>query len=192
MKVTAQGFGNALIDDLDWQRGDVLCVFSPNDVDYAPCVYGTLYAGGVVAPANPGYSASELAHILKDAGAKAIITQHGLLRVASEAAKIANIPQTKIILIGADTGPGGPAKHFTNMLKSSNSKGSGRVKLDPDTDLSFLAYSSGTTGLPKGVMLSHRNIISDVLMVKHSVGHNYRSGEDRILGVLPFFHIYGE
>ena len=60
-----------------------------------------------------------------------------------------------------------------------------------DNDLAFLVYSSGTTGLPKGVMLSHGNIMADVLQVYGAVGKSYTSGKDKILGVLPFFHIYG-
>ena len=63
--------------------------------------------------------------------------------------------------------------------------------MDPDKDLAFLVYSSGTTGLPKGVMLSHRNVISDLLMIKSAMGKWYSGGQDKILGVLPFYHIYG-
>jgi 4-coumarate--CoA ligase len=63
--------------------------------------------------------------------------------------------------------------------------------MDPDKDLAFIAYSSGTTGLPKGVMLSHRNIVANILMIRGAVGKWYGSGSDKFLGVLPFFHIYG-
>jgi len=63
--------------------------------------------------------------------------------------------------------------------------------MDPDKDLAFIAYSSGTTGLPKGVMLSHQNIVANILMIQGAVGKWYRSGSDKLLGVLPFFHIYG-
>ena len=67
-----------------------------------------------------------------------------------------------------------------------------RERLDPDNDLAFLVYSSGTTGLPKGVMLSHLNIVANVLMITSSVGRNYSWKSDKLLGILPFYHIYGE
>lgn len=167
-----------------------MSVFSLNDVDVGPCTYGALYAGGIVSPANPGYSADELAYMLKDAGAKALATQKALLPVALEAAKAAGIPRNRIILVGEEKDDG--FEHFTSILTTSVKKPSPRPRLDSDKDLAFLAYSSGTTGLPKGVMLSHRNIIADVLMITGSVGKYYNSKDDKFLGVLPFFHIYGE
>ncbi|KAK3675352.1 hypothetical protein LTR78_004862 [Recurvomyces mirabilis] len=189
VRSTAAAFGSALVERWQWQKGDVMCVFSPNDVDYGPCIYGTLWAGGIIAPANPGYNAKDLAFMLKNAGAKAIVTQKPLLKVALEAAKLAGIKESSIILIGDDGAGNTDATHFKNLLKQT--KRSRPYKLDSDNDLAFLAYSSGTTGLPKGVMLSHRNIIADVLGIKSIVGENYNWRNDKILAILPFFHIYG-
>ncbi|KAK5678413.1 hypothetical protein LTS10_008856 [Elasticomyces elasticus] len=189
VKSTAKAFGNALLDGWNWQKGDILCVFSPNDVDYAPCVHGTLYAGGIIAPANPGYGAKDLAYMLKNSGAKAIVTQKALLKVAVEAAKIAELPQDSIILLGEDISHSTDATHFKKLLKPVEQRK--RPYEIVGEDLAFLAYSSGTTGLPKGVMLTHTNVVADVCQIKNSVGHNYTWDNDRLLGLLPFFHIYG-
>lgn len=191
VKSTAIAFGEGLRDLWEWQKGDVMNVFALNDIDIGPCTYGVLHAGGIVSPANPGYSAEELAFMFKDAGAKAVVTQRALLPVALKAAKMAGMPEDRIILLGEERDPGMRFKHFTAIRKASGTNRYRRRKLNPDTDLAFLAYSSGTTGLPKGVMLSHRNIISDVLMITGSVGKSYNWEQDKILGVLPFFHIYG-
>jgi 4-coumarate--CoA ligase len=168
----------------------VLGVFSPNDVDYSPCVYGALWAGGVIAPANPAYGAKDLAFMLENSGAKALVAQKSLLKVALEAAKLAGLRESSIILIGDDGAGNTDASHFKNLAQPTRRQ-ERPCDLNPDVDLAFLAYSSGTTGLPKGVMLSHKNIVSDVLMVKHSVGTEYSWQNDKILAVLPFFHIYG-
>lgn len=189
MKQTATDFGRGLIDAWAWQAGDVLTVFAMNDVDVGPCTYGALYAGGVASPANPSYSARELAYMIQDAGAKALVTQKGLLSVALEAATLAKLPQNRIILLGADKNP--DFLHFTELSPRRHDDSLPRPRLHPDTDLAFLVYSSGTTGLPKGVMLSHRNIIADVLMISNSVGRSYHWQTDKVLGVLPFYHIYG-
>lgn len=93
--------------------------------------------------------------------------------------------------MGAERDENHSFKHWTNIRKASRSTHYRRRKLDPENDLAFLVYSSGTTGLPKGVMLSHRNVVADLCLIKGSVGHHYASGKDKILGVLPFFHIYG-
>lgn len=190
MKATAKAFGNALLDGWNWQKGDILCVFSPNDVDYAPIVHGTLYVGGIIAPANPGYGAKDLAFMLKNSGAKAVVTQKALLEVAVEAAKLAKLPQSSVILLGRDESHSTEASHFKRLSKPDQQRK--RPYQIGGEDLAFLAYSSGTTGLPKGVMLTHTNIVADVLQVRNSVGHNYTWDNDRILGLLPFFHIYGE
>lgn len=91
------------------------------------------------------------------------------------------------MLIGEEKAEG--FLHFEDLL-DGRSLGE-REKLDPKKDLSFLVYSSGTTGLPKGVMLSHRNVVSDLFMVNSNEGEILKSGRDRVLSVLPYYHIYG-
>jgi 4-coumarate--CoA ligase len=144
-----------------------------------------------VSPANPGYSPDELAFQLKNAGAKALATTKAFLKPAQKAAEQAGIPKNRIILLGSEKDDTYSFKHWSNIRKASRAQRYRRRKLDPVKDLAFLVYSSGTTGLPKGVMLSHRNIIADLSLIRGSVGHHYSSGKDKILGVLPFFHIYG-
>jgi 4-coumarate--CoA ligase len=190
VKNHATSFGEGLRNLWDWQKNDVLALYAPNDIDIPPVIYGTFFAGGIVTPANPGYSKDELAYQLENAGAKALVTTKAFLKTALEAAKKVGIANDRVILLGAERDETHQCKHWTNVRKTSGAVRYRRRRANPE-DLSFLAYSSGTTGLPKGVMLSHRNIVSDLLLVKGSVGHWYSSTEDRFLGVLPFFHIYG-
>lgn len=187
----ATGFGGGLRNLWDWQKGDVLNVFAPNDIDFAAVVYGVFYAGGIVSPANPAYSADELSFQLTNSESKAIVTTIDFLPTALKAAKKSGIPEDRVILLGQGRDPSHRCKHWTNIRKTSGSTRYRRRRMDPDKDLAFLVYSSGTTGLPKGVMLSHRNVISDLLMIKSAMGKWYSGGQDKILGVLPFYHIYG-
>jgi len=189
LKSTAIEFGQGFKGAWEWQKNDVLGVFTPNSIDFAPVVWGAHYAGGIVSPANPGYTIEELTFQLKDSGAKALITQVGVLDVARKAAKNVGIPEDRIALIGDDRDPENRIKHFSSIRNSSLENNYRRAKVNPDKDLAFLVYSSGTTGLPKGVMLSHRNIVSNVLQM--SSGEKELTSEDRILTFLPFFHIYG-
>lgn len=191
VKEAATDFGAGLRNLWDWEKGDILNVFAPNDVDFAPIVYGVFFAGGVVSPANPAYSVDELSFQLTNSGSKAIVTTTQFLSTALKAAKKSNIPEDRVILLGSERDPSHKVKHWTNIRKTSGAIRYRRRKSDPDADLAFLVYSSGTTGLPKGVMLSHRNIVADVLMIEGCVGKWYSTGQDKILGVLPFFHIYG-
>lgn len=149
-----------------------------------------------MANGSPGYNAEELTFQLKDAGAKAIVTQKPLLETAFKAAKAAGIPEDMIILIGDDRDQSGKVKHFTSIRKLANTDRYRKTKRK-SSDLAFLAYSSGTTGLPKGVMLSHGNIVSNVIQLMSveqanlTWDGNADGKGDRILGFLPFFHIYG-
>lgn len=149
------------------------------------------FAGGIVSPANPAYSPDELAFQLKNSGAFALATTKAFLSNAQKAAEQSGIPPERIILIGEGKDDSHRVKHWTSIRKTSGSQHYRRRKLDPENDLAFLVYSSGTTGLPKGVMLSHRNVVADLCLIKGSVGHYYDGKHDKILGVLPFFHIYG-
>ena len=133
---------------------------------------------------------------MKDAGAKAIVTQKPFLEIALKAAKAAKIPEDMVILIGDQRDQTGKIKHFSSIRNMAGTNRYRRIKRK-SSDLAFLAYSSGTTGLPKGVMLSHGNIVSNVLMLMSGEQQNLTwNGNadgtgDRIMGFLPFFHIYG-
>lgn len=197
VKSTAIEFGKGLKSEWEWRKGDVLALFTPNCIDTPAIIWGCHWAGGVVSPANPGYTAAELAFQLKDAGATALVTQKPFLAVAQKAAKHAGIPDDRIILIGDERDEPRRFKHFTSIRNVAGTNRYRRTKLDPKKDLAFLVYSSGTTGHPKGVMLSHENIVSNILMLKAGEGGNvsWNGGKDgkgdNILAFLPFFHIYG-
>ncbi|KAH8792187.1 hypothetical protein F5882DRAFT_352779 [Hyaloscypha sp. PMI_1271] len=197
VRSTALDFGKGLKAQWDWKKGDVLAVFSPNCIDTPAITWGCSWAGGILSPANPGYTPEELAFQLKDSGARALVIQKPFLEPARKAAKLAGIGQDMIILMGDERdGPGG-AKHFTGIRNLEGTRRFRKTKVDPKKDLAFLVYSSGTTGHPKGVMLSHRNIVSNVLMIKAGESGNlsWKGGKnnegDKIIAFLPFFHIYG-
>lgn len=192
MKSTAIDFGKGLKGLWDWQKGDVLAVFSPNCIDTPAITWGCHWAGGIISPANPTYSAEELAFQLKNADAKAVVTQLPLLPVVQKAAAAAGVPEDRIIVMGDSRDPQGGVKHFTSIRNISGTARFRRTRLNPEEDLAFLVYSSGTTGLPKGVMLTHRNIVANVLMNRALEGVNLEWSKDKIIAFLPFFHIYGE
>jgi long-subunit acyl-CoA synthetase (AMP-forming) len=197
VKSTALEFGKGLKATWEWKKGDVLAVFSPNSIDIPALMWGTHWAGGVITTANPAYTADELAHQLKDTKAKVLAVQMSSLAVGAAAAKKAGIPEDRIILIGDEKHPTSKHKHFTSIQNISRSTRYLRTRLNPDEDLAFLVYSSGTTGLPKGVRLTHKNIVSNILQLTAGEGGNLTwdggiDGKgDRLLAFLPFFHIYG-
>ncbi|KAJ5614148.1 hypothetical protein N7528_007802 [Penicillium herquei] len=197
LKDASLEFGKGLKATYDWKKGDVLALFTPNTIDTPVLMWGTLWAGGIISPANPAYTADELAFQLKNSGAKVLATQPSVLSVAKEAAKKAGIRDDHIILVGDQRDPQARFKHFTSVLNISRATRYRQQKIKPDSDLAFLVYSSGTTGVPKGVMLSHRNIVANVLQQAMGEGGNlmWNGGPDgkgdRILAFLPFYHIYG-
>lgn len=152
--------------------------------------WGTHWAGGIVSPANPGYTVDELAFQLKDSGAKALVTQWAQIDIARAAAKKVGIPDENIILIGDKRDPQSRLRHLVSVRMVDGLQRYRKTKVDPEKDLAFLVYSSGTTGHPKGVMLSHSNIVANTLQVTAGEQGNMNS-KDSILAFLPFFHIYG-
>ncbi|KAK4696840.1 hypothetical protein P7C71_g1152, partial [Lecanoromycetidae sp. Uapishka_2] len=113
VKDTAINFGKGLKSVWEWQKEDVLALFTPNCIDTPAIIWGTHWAGGIISPANPGYTADELAFQLKDSGAKALVTQKPFLKIALEAAKQADIPEDRIILMGDERDETYKFKHFS-------------------------------------------------------------------------------
>ncbi|KAF1815880.1 acetyl-CoA synthetase-like protein [Eremomyces bilateralis CBS 781.70] len=195
-KDAAKEFGMGLKALWDWEKGDVLALYTPNCIDTPAIMWGCHWAGGVLSPANPAYTVDELAFQLKDSGARALVTQLPFIENAKAAAKKAGIPEDMVILMG-DARDSGRTKHFTSVRNISRATRYRKTKIQADKDLAFLVYSSGTMGYPKGVMLTHTNIVSNILMIKAGESGNLKTSGgpdgqgDKILAFLPFFHIYG-
>lgn len=189
-------FGAGLQALWQWKKGDVLALFTPNSIDTPVVTLGALWAGGAISPANPLYTVEELAFQLRDSGAKALVTQAPYLETAVAAAAKAGLPESRIVLIGEQRDQTGRFPYFT-AIRSANSRKHSKALVNPDEDLSFLVYSSGTTGLPKGVCLTHLNLVANLLQCDYVEGSQwlpyggYDGKGDKQLGVLPFFHIYG-
>ncbi|EEH19618.1 hypothetical protein PABG_07815 [Paracoccidioides brasiliensis Pb03] len=197
VKSIALDFGKGLKATWDWQKGDVLALLSPNDIDIPPVIWGTHWAGGAVTPVNPTYTAEELALQLKGTKARVLVTQLNLLPTAIAAAKLAGILDDRIVLLGDRRDSTAKFKHFTSIQNISRATRYRKTRVDPAKDLAFLSFSSGTTGEPKGVMLSHRNIVSNIIQLTageedHLSCTGGKDGNgDKVLAFLPFFHIYG-
>ena len=196
LRSTSLEFGRGIQALWNWQRGDVMAFYTPNNIDTPPAMLGLLWAGGVGSPANPLYTEHELTFQLKDSGAKAIVTQLPFVETARRAAKAAGIPEDRIILLGDAHDPSGYFRHFSTVRATSSPGRATATAVDVHKDLAFLVYSSGTTGLPKGVCLTHYNIVANVLQMGsldllyfHPFGGVDGKG-DKGLGITPFFHIY--
>ncbi|KAI9683246.1 MAG: putative NRPS-like protein biosynthetic cluster [Bathelium mastoideum] len=191
----------------EWDK--VIGVFSVNTLDTIPLAWATHRLGGIQTPANAAYSTAELVYQLKDSGAKCLFTCSPLLKTALEAASQVGIPQNRVYLLelpkeatGGQSTPSGyktiddlimegtkqPRLEYLNLKKG---KGATRT--------AFLCYSSGTSGLPKGVMISHRNVIANTLQMR-TFEQDFRDKKkqpgtvsdytETALGLLPLSHIY--
>ena len=154
----------------------------PNSPEFAVAYYGVLRAGATVTTLNTLYSATEVARQLKDSKAKAYITMSSLLTTADDAARQAGIPAEAIIVVDRSDHRASLADLIEHHLPAPE------VTVDPSTALAALPYSSGTTGLAKSVMLTHRNLVANIAQSSIPIDVNR---DDRVMAVLPFFHIYG-
>lgn len=196
LRDAATEFGKGLKALWGWKRGDVLAFYTRNDVDTPALTCGVLWAGGVASPANPLYTVDELTFQLTSSGAKGIVTQVAFLGTAREAAARAGVPEDRIILLGQRGDPEGRFQRWSSIKPTAYCSRYAQTEVRPRTDLAFLVYSSGTTGLPKGVCLTHYNVVANLLQNGALDGHHLKpyggpgNQGDRLLGVIPFFHIY--
>ena len=162
--------------------GTVLGMLCPNVPAFASVFHGILRAGATVTTVNSLYTAGEIEKQLRDAGATWLITVSPLLPQAATAAEAVGIPHERVIVLD------GAAGHPNLRELLTENAAPPQVSFDPATHVAVLPYSSGTTGVPKGVMLSHRNLVANVEQCRVALD---LSASDRVLAVLPFFHIYG-
>jgi 4-coumarate--CoA ligase len=159
--------------------GSTIALMSPNIPEFAIVFHGAAVAGVAVSTINPTYTAEEVAFQLRDSGSTLLITIAMFAETAAAAA--ADSPVTEVFVIG--DAPEGMAS-FTDLMGAPIEQ----VVVDPDEQIVVLPYSSGTTGFPKGVMLTHRNLVANLVQCEDAL--EVEDGEV-VLAVLPFFHIYG-
>ncbi|KAF2846727.1 phenylacetyl-CoA ligase-like protein [Plenodomus tracheiphilus IPT5] len=191
----------------EWDK--VIAVFSVNTLDTLPLAWATHRLGGLQTPANAAYSAAELEYQLKNSGAKALFTCVPLLATAREAAKNSGIPENRIYILEVPEQLVGKTPSGMKTVDDFIREGQKLERLEPlilqkgdgAKRTAFLCYSSGTSGLPKGVMISHRNVIANTLQAKtfekpyrDTIINDVRNQSDyieNVLGLLPMSHIYG-
>jgi acyl-CoA synthetase (AMP-forming)/AMP-acid ligase II len=163
-----------------FKKGDVFAIYSPNIPEYAIAFFAVATAGGITTTVNPLYTAGELANQLQDSQARFLLTIPLFLDKALEAAKRSDVEE--VFIFGEAEG----ATPFAALFQNDGQPP--KVDFNPREDLVALPYSSGTTGLSKGVMLTHYNLVANIVQCRDL---NETADGDVTIGILPFYHIYG-
>lgn len=200
IRARTYGLANGLSLRFCVKENDIVVIFSPNHIDYPPAIWATHRLGGVVSCANPANNINELLYQLNAVHASLIITHSSSLHTALGAAQAAGLPSERVITfdesnqitVGTLIQQG--LQSEPNFVERRLRKGEAKTKV------AFLSFSSGTTGKPKAVAISHFAPIVNVIQMaeQQKVNKNYAPWEkqrfrpgDVVAGVLPFFHIYG-
>ncbi|HPG94174.1 MAG TPA: AMP-binding protein [Dokdonella sp.] len=206
----SQQFARFLVNDLKCVKGDRIAMMMPNVLQYPIAICGALRAGMIIVNTNPMYTARELKHQLEDSGASAIIV---LDNFAHTVASVAADTQVRhIITTGLGDLLGFPKSVITNFVvkhvkklvppfslpgairfNSALGRGSNGPPPKPQVaadDIAFLQYTGGTTGVAKGAMLTHRNMIANMQQASAWIGAGMQEGEEVIITALPLYHIF--
>ncbi|WP_313526537.1 long-chain-fatty-acid--CoA ligase FadD1 [Stutzerimonas kunmingensis] len=203
-------FAAYLQQNTDLQPGDRIAVQLPNLIQYPIVVFGAMRAGLIVVNTNPLYTAREMEHQFNDAGAKALVCLANMAHLAEEVlpktgikhvviTEVADmLPPLKRMLVNAvvkHVKKMVPAYNLPKAVKLNDALALGRGKAvreaSPSSDeVAVLQYTGGTTGVAKGAMLTHRNIVANMLQCKALMGSNLNDGSEVLIAPLPLYHIY--
>jgi long-chain acyl-CoA synthetase len=200
----------AHLQGLGLKKGDRVAIMMPNILQYAVAIFGVLRGGFVIVNTNPLYTARELEHQLHDSGAKAVVILENFANtleqvlsktdvkhvITTQAGDLLGFPKSLIVnLVVKYKKKLVPAWNIPGAVSLSNalSDGAGRSYTPPEVglqDLAFLQYTGGTTGVPKGAMLTHGNIIANLEQVGAWMAGKLESGKEVVVQPLPLYHIF--
>ncbi|HEX5393908.1 MAG TPA: long-chain-fatty-acid--CoA ligase [Rhodocyclaceae bacterium] len=191
-------------------KGSRVALMMPNVLQYPVCLFGLLRAGCVAVNCNPLYTARELEHQLKDSGAEAIVVVENFASTLQQALPKTAVKHVVVATVGDMLGTvKGPAINFilrkvkkvvpawsipgaisfNDALATGGNRTLTPVTVGPE-DLAFLQYTGGTTGVSKGAMLTHRNIVSNVLQAEAWISPPVQEGCELIVTALPLYHVF--
>ncbi len=196
IKERTDRFATAL-RNLDIKKGDRVGIMLPNCPQYLVAAFAILRLGAIVVNVNPLYTPREILTVAQDSGMRALLTLDLFAPVA-----LSVRPQTKIenIIItslgeysaaATTTSAVDGVLKLADLLTSIPEPDLSFTEINPDEDLAVLQYTGGTTGVPKGAMLTHYNIFANVVQMDSWAYRGWCRGEDTYLLVIPFFHVYG-
>ncbi|WP_147652704.1 long-chain fatty acid--CoA ligase [Vulcaniibacterium gelatinicum] len=208
--VLSRQFAAFLLGELKLRKGDRVAIMLPNCLQHPIATFGILRAGLTVVNTNPMYTPRELRHQMVDSGASAILVLDNFAHVVQEVLPDTQLRHVITTGLGDMLGlPKGPIvnfvlKHVKKMVPDYDIPGAIRfrdalaagrkhelpeVSIDPQ-DIAFLQYTGGTTGVAKGAMLTHRNLVANMQQASAWIGTNIRYGEEIIITALPLYHIF--
>lgn len=202
-------FAAYLLGELKLKKGDRVAIMMPNCLQYPIATFGVLRAGLTVVNTNPMYTARELRHQLVDSGANVILVLDNFAHTVQEVVADTQIKQVITTGLGDMLGLKGAVVNFVlkyvkKMVPDFNLPGAIRfrdalalgqrhdlaeVEISPQ-DIAFLQYTGGTTGVAKGAMLTHRNLVANMQQAAMWVGTGVKYGEEVIITALPLYHIF--
>lgn len=153
-------------------KGDRIGIMLPNCPAYPVAFFAAMRLGAIVANINPAYTAPELAHLAADAGIRVLVAQNP-----------SGLPLDLEILVDGN---------LEALIAAGDPRALPRVTIDAENDIALLQYTGGTTGVAKAAMLTHYNLFANVIQNALWLSHITRRGEERLLLVLPYFHIFGQ
>lgn len=189
--VMTNRFANSLIR-MGIQKGDRVAVMGPNCPQWVIAFFGVLKAGGAVVQTNPMSVERELEHLFNDSGAETVVVYEPLLPRVKAVQSQTGVKRIIVfnLMPGGAKASGGI--HLFDAMVLPDDGASPNIAVDPSQDVALLQYTGGTTGVSKGVMLTHRNLVVNALQVKEFMISLTGAPEKEImLTVLPLFHVYG-